>query len=100
MREIKVSFLLEQEELKCLEQIVYLEPCLVDSIDAVKKENGKYRITLSEIDFKETLDALSFQAGLIQSKKERHRMMNLYEKIYRHILLAQTDQKAIRNRLS
>ena len=89
MRQTKISFLLTKTELKLLEGILYLEPCLVDGVKNAKAESGKYRVEFSGDDLAECLGALSYSSSYTHSRIKKEELHSLYDKIKDYLTISQ-----------
>ncbi|MFH1856908.1 MAG: hypothetical protein ABH836_06800 [Candidatus Omnitrophota bacterium] len=81
MKRNKLSFLITKEELKCLEDISFLEPYLIDNIKKAKAEAGMYRIEFYPYDLRDVLRALSYVKDYMHSYGEREDIYRLHSKI-------------------
>ncbi len=89
VKEKKISFLMDEEELRLLDKVVMLEPCLQDVVNSARRVKSQYRVRSSLEDLKEALGALSYAAGCMASYPENEKMYKLHEKIEALIILHQ-----------
>lgn len=81
MKMNKLSFLITKEELKCLEDILFLEPYLIDNIKKARAEAGMYRIDFYPYDLRDALGALSYVKDYMHSYGSEEEIQKLHSKI-------------------
>lgn len=93
MKEKKISFLVDEEELKLMEKVTLLEPFLQDVVEKAKRVKDQYRIRFSIEDIKEAMEALSYAARCMATYPENEKMYKLHEKIESYLILQQVFEK-------
>jgi len=89
MKEKKFLFLMNEEEMGLLKEVVFLEPFLQDVVKHAKKINGRYRVKFLLNDFKKAIDTLSFAAGSVATYLKNEKMRSLQEKMEAYLILRQ-----------
>ncbi|MFQ5681467.1 MAG: hypothetical protein ACE5GG_05415 [Candidatus Omnitrophota bacterium] len=98
MKEPRISFLLDEEELMLMHSVLYLEPFLVDGVERARKlKSGKYKLRFSVYDLMGALDALSFAAGYAPYR-EKAKLRCLHDKIKGYLLLSSDFCKIMEER--
>jgi len=95
MKQIKVFFLLTEEELDILEKAALFEPWLVDNIDNAKKKGDQYIVNIYTYDIADTLSALAYSVNCTKSYIEKEAYINLHDKIKEKSLQSKNSRRAI-----
>lgn len=81
MHRYKISFLLNEEEVDFLREVLFLEPGLEDNLAGIKKESGSLRIEFDAEDLREYLGAVEYMIRVIKSRLKKQSFIALFYKL-------------------